>query len=67
MKPDLVRLEERLAHLERAVDDLSEVVAMQDREIRRLTALARQLAAREAEREAGGEGAVFRDERPPHW
>lgn len=67
MTQELERLEERIAHLERVVDDLSEVVAKQDAELRRLGALTRQLAAREAEREAGGEGAVFRDERPPHW
>ena len=61
------RKEEDLAHLQRTVDDLSEVVARQEREIARLT---RQVAllmerAAEAEAEAGG-GAVFA-ERPPHW
>ena len=48
MTQELERLEERIAHLERVVDDLSEVVAKQDAELRRLGALTRQLAAREA-------------------
>ena len=64
---DDTRTEEELAHLRRAVDDLSEVVARQEDEIARLT---RQVAllmerAAEAEVEAGG-GAVFA-ERPPPW
>ncbi len=61
-------LETRLAHLQRAVDDLSDVVARQDREIARLTAQVRLLMQREAAREADGTGgAVFTDERPPHY
>ena len=34
--PDAIPLEERIAHLERLVDDLSDTVAQQDREIARL-------------------------------
>jgi SlyX protein len=62
-------LEERIAHLIRSVDDLSDVVARQAREIDRLTARVALLMAREAEREAeGGGGALpLADERPPHW
>lgn len=61
-------LEERVAHLTRAVEDLSEVVARQADEIDRLTALAGRLAARDAAREAeAGGGVVLGDERPPHW
>ena len=61
------RIEEELAHLRRAVDDLSEVVARQETEIARLhrhVALLMERAA-EAEAEQGG-GAVFA-ERPPHY
>ena len=59
-------LEERIAHLTRAVDDLSDVVARQGREVDRLTRLVGLLAEREAEREgAGGSGEV--DVKPPHW
>lgn len=60
-------LEERVAHLIRAVDDLSDVVARQAKEIDRLTRLVRMLAEREAEREAmAGEGPAA-NVPPPHW
>ena len=59
-------LEERVAHLMRAVDDLSDVVARQGKEIDRLTRLVGLLAEREAEREAMG-GAPEANVRPPHW
>ncbi len=59
-------LEERVAHLMRAVDDLSDIVAAQATEVARLTRMVDLLAGREAEREAmGAEGAG--DQRPPHW
>ncbi|MGP6087369.1 SlyX family protein [Antarctobacter jejuensis] len=61
-------LEERLAHALRAIDDLSEMVARQDREITRLTARVEMLLQREAAREAEGSGGiVLGDERPPHY
>ena len=60
--------ESRIAHLMRAVDDLSDVVAAQGREIDLLTRRVAMLMAREAEREADGEGSVpLADQRPPHW
>ena len=59
-------LEERIAHLTRAVDDLSDEVTRQGREIDRLTRLVGLLTEREAEREgAGGSGEA--DVKPPHW
>ena len=61
-------LEERIAHLERVVEDLSDIVARQDGEIARLTRKADFLIAREAERDAAGTGGVIiGDERPPHY
>ncbi len=61
-------LEEQIAHLTRAVEDLSDVVARQEREISLLTRRAQLLMEREAEREAqGGGGVVVGDERPPHY
>lgn len=60
-------LEERIAHLEREVSDLSAVVAGQDAELRRLAALLDRLAERERERAAEDGGVVLGDERPPHW
>lgn len=59
-------LEERIAHLTRAVEDLSDVVARQAGEIDRLTRLTRLLAEREAEREASGD-APAANQKPPHW
>ncbi|MCT4609883.1 MAG: SlyX family protein [Pelagimonas sp.] len=64
----MTQLEERMAELMRTVDDLSETIARQDKEITRLTARVEMLMRREAERESeGGGGVVFGDERPPHY
>lgn len=61
-------MEERIAHLIRAVEDLSDVAARQGREIDRLTRLVALLMEREAEREAGAGGTIpLADQRPPHW
>jgi SlyX protein len=60
-------LEEKAAHLIRALEDMSDVVTRQGREIDRLTRIVGLLAEREAGREAGGEGAPEADVRPPHW
>lgn len=61
-------LEERIAHLLRVTDDLSDTVAAQAKEIDRLTARVEMLMRREAEREAEGSGGVvLGDERPPHY
>lgn len=58
----------RIAYLEQTVDELSDVVARQDREITKLARQVRLLMEREAAREVeGGGGAVFGDERPPHY
>jgi SlyX protein len=59
-------LEERISHLIRAVEDLSDVVAAQAAEIDRLTRLTRLLAEREADREALGD-APAANQKPPHW
>lgn len=61
-------LEERLSHALRALDDLSDTVARQDREIARLTARVEMMLQREATRESEGTGGiVLGDERPPHY
>lgn len=68
MTDDIQSLEERIAHLSRAVDDLSDTVARQDSEIALLTARVEKLMRREAERESEGSGGiVLGDERPPHY
>jgi SlyX protein len=62
------KIEERLAHLERGLDDLSDIVARQSGEIDTLTRRVAFLMEREAGREAdGGGGVVLGDERPPHY
>ncbi len=61
-------LEEKIAHLTRIVDDLSDVVARQEGELRLLTNRVRMLMEREAEREADAGGSVtIGDQRPPHY
>ena len=60
------RIEEKLAHLERAVEELSDVIARQDRDIAALKAQVKLLVEREAARDADG-GVILGDERPPHY
>ncbi|MCA0998135.1 MULTISPECIES: SlyX family protein [Roseobacteraceae] len=68
MSQELESLQERIAHLLRAVDDLSETVARQDKDIALLQYRVQMLLEREAERETdGGGGVVIGDERPPHY
>ncbi|MFV1875347.1 SlyX family protein [Nioella sp.] len=65
---DTTHLEETLAHLTRQVDDLSDVIARQDREIAVLTRRVEMLMNREAERELDQGGTVpLADQKPPHW
>ncbi|WP_299205256.1 SlyX family protein [uncultured Tateyamaria sp.] len=62
------KLEEQIAHLQRTVDELSEVMARQETEIALLTRRVQMLMEREAQREAdGGGGVILGDERPPHY
>lgn len=62
-----LRLEEAVAHLTRVVEDLSEVMARQEREIARLARRIGLLMEREAEREVEGGTIPLADQRPPHW
>lgn len=65
---DRADLEERIAHLERALDDLSTQAAQSAAVIDVLQKRVQVLMKREAAREAdAGGGVVFGDERPPHW
>lgn len=66
--PSMQQIEERIAHLTRTVEDLSDVIARQQDEIDTLTRRVQMLMHREGEREAAqGSGVVMGDERPPHW
>ncbi len=60
-------LEERVAHLLRAVDDLSDMVAAQRKELDRLNQLVGLLVEREAERETMAGEAPAANVPPPHW
>ena len=58
-------VEERVAHLTRTVEDLSDIIARQADEIDRLTRRMALLLDRMSGPDE--EGAVFTDQRPPHW
>jgi len=61
-------LEERIAHLIRAVEDLSDVVTAQGREIAGLERRVRLLMERAAQDEAAARGeAPDPNVPPPHW
>lgn len=64
----MLALEEKVAHLERTVEELSDVMARQQAEITMLTRRVQLLMEREAERESEvGQGVQVGDQRPPHW
>ena len=68
MTDPLTPLQEQIAHLTRMVEDLSEVVARQSREIDIMGRRLGLLLQREAERESEGAGTIpLADQRPPHW
>ncbi|WP_172300405.1 SlyX family protein [Pseudoruegeria sp. HB172150] len=61
-------LEEKLAHLQRVADDLSDEVASQAREITLLKRRLGMLMEKEAEREAEASNTIpLADQKPPHW
>jgi len=61
-------LEEQMAHLTRTVEDLSDIMAKQDSELRRLGLLVDHLVQRARARESdSGGGIILGDERPPHY
>ena len=65
---DHTAIEERIAHLTRTVEDLSDVVARQEREIALLTRRVTMLIEREVDRDASDAGnAPAASQRPPHW
>ncbi|WP_323041795.1 SlyX family protein [Gemmobacter sp.] len=68
MEDRLTQLETLVAHLTRTVEDLSDVVARQSREVDVLKRRVGLLMEREAERESDGSGSIpLADQRPPHW
>ncbi len=68
MDDRLTGCEERIAHLERVAEDLSDLTRAQAARIATLERQVAALMAREADRAADTGGAVvLGDERPPHW
>lgn len=68
MDKRLEALEEEVAHLRRATDDLSDIVAQQAREFDLLARRVAMLTERAAEAEALAGGAIpLADQKPPHW
>ncbi len=63
----MTEIEERLAHLIRQSDELSDVVAEQARRIEALEKRVDLLIDRERDREAERGGIYLGAERPPHW
>ena len=63
----LTALEEKVAHLSKVTDEMSDVIARQDREIDRLTRRVALLMEREATREAEGLFQAPANEKPPHY
>lgn len=68
MSDRLDRLEEETAYLRKTVDEMSEVIARQDRTIDILTRRVEMLMERAAEAEAAsGSSVPLADQKPPHW
>jgi SlyX protein len=67
MDDSIARLEEKVAHLIKVTDELSDVIARQDREIDRLTRRVALLMEREASREAEALLTPPANEKPPHY
>ena len=66
--PRLTSMEERIAHLEKQSDELSDIVATQSDEIGRLRRQVLMLMQRAAEQEADLSNVVpLADQKPPHW
>ena len=61
------RLEMKIAYLERANNELSDVVYRQQREIQGLKAKMESLSDRVSSLPAADEGRTPEDERPPHY
>ena len=60
-------LEEQIAHLTRAMEDLSDVVAKQDSELRHLTQLVENFGKKIQGPDSESGSIIFSDERPPHY
>ncbi|MFN2305716.1 MAG: SlyX family protein [Paracoccaceae bacterium] len=65
---DITALEEKIAHLTRTVDDLSDIVARQETALAVAQRRIAMLMEREATRDLDSGGSVpMSDQKPPHW
>lgn len=68
MTQDITHLEEQIAHLSRTVEELSDIVARQEKELSLMTRRMQMVIEREAQREVDEGGTIpLADQRPPHW
>ena len=63
----LATIEEKLAHLERAVNELSDVVARQQKELDRVTDRHQRLMDKLAAMESDFGASASAEEKPPHY
>ena len=65
---DTTHLEEQIAYLSKTVDELSDVVARQEKDLELAKRRIGMLMEREATREYDSGGTVpLADQKPPHW
>ena len=65
---DTTHLEEQIAHLTKTVEELSDVVAQQEKTLDQMVRRVQMLMEREAAREMDAGGTIpLADQRPPHW
>lgn len=65
--PQLAAIEEKLAHLERAVNELSDVVARQQKELDRATDRHQRLMDKLSAMESDWGPSATAEEKPPHY
>ena len=64
----ITALEEQISHLTKTVDDLSDIIARQEKDLDIIQRRLGMLIEAEVSRQADGEGSVaLADQRPPHW
>ena len=65
---DITTLEEQIAYLAKTVDELSDVVARQEKDLELAKRRIGMLMEREATREYDAGGTIpLADQKPPHW
>lgn len=68
MSDRITDLEEQVAYLSKTVDELSDVIARQDKVLDTVTRRLQLLMQRAAEQELDAGGSVpLADQKPPHW